>query len=276
MRVIITADDYGMCHIVDEAIDAGIKNNFISSTNVMVNMETFHNAYDLRKKFPHISVGIHFNVTTGRSILSREEIPTLIRKDGTFYPVGDFKRRFAKGLIKECDLEKELCAQYELFKDACGDADYWNTHENSSLSIRTFPVFAKVAKKYSIAATRTFQRVYYDKINLGTKQTIREFLVKNFFELWFTRIRKQFKMPNARIASFNKISKTEGNILVDALIKSKKDLIEVVFHPATDSEHECFGNISTERVKEYNYTSSSDTLKKYKEYGIEIANFKAL
>ena len=68
-KLIITADDYGMCDIVDKAIDAGIENGIITTTNVMTNMETLQNANDLRKRYPHISVGVHWNVTTGRSIL---------------------------------------------------------------------------------------------------------------------------------------------------------------------------------------------------------------
>ena len=32
-RIIVTADDYGMCDEVDRAIDAGIENGFITTTN---------------------------------------------------------------------------------------------------------------------------------------------------------------------------------------------------------------------------------------------------
>ncbi len=67
-KIIITADDYGMCDEVDKAIDAGIENGFITTTNVMTNMTSFCNAINLRKKYPQISIGIHWNVTTGKPI----------------------------------------------------------------------------------------------------------------------------------------------------------------------------------------------------------------
>ena len=51
-KLIITADDYGMCDIVDAAIDAGIENGIITTTNVMLNMETLHHAKDLRERSP--------------------------------------------------------------------------------------------------------------------------------------------------------------------------------------------------------------------------------
>ena len=275
-KIIITADDYGMCDIVNDAIDAGIQNGFITTTNVMVNMEALEAAAKLRERFPNISIGMHWNVTTGKPVTDPKEIPTLVDKNGNFFSITEFKRKYAKGQIQKKDLEIELCNQYEMFRNVCGEADYWNTHENSALSTKTFPVFSEVALRYGIKATRTFQRVYYDKINLSPKQAVREKLVKNFFELWFTHIRKTYKMPSARVVSFDRISKTQGNVLMDALKKDGRDYIEVVFHPATSANHPCFGNISTERVKEYEYTSSAEIMNLYRKNGFKFCTFEDL
>lgn len=160
-KLIVTADDYGMCDVVDMAIDAGIENGIITTTNVMTNMETLKNAADLRQRYPHISIGVHWNVTTGKPVCTPSEIPTLVNSD-SFYTINEFKKRYSKGLINPLDLEKELEAQYALFKKVCGQADYWNTHENSALHVKAFKVFEKVAKKHDIKATRNFQRVYFD------------------------------------------------------------------------------------------------------------------
>ncbi len=275
-KIIITADDYGMCDIVDKAIDEGIENGFITTTNVMLNMESLENAKTLRSRYPNISVGIHWNVTTGRPLLDPTDIPSLVRSDGSFWSISEFKKRYSKKLIDPKELEMELEAQVSLFESTCGKADYWNTHENSALHTKTFPVFSKVAKRHGIDATRTFQRVYYDKKNLGIKKSIREFLVKNFFQYWFTKIRKEFIMPSARVVSFGKISKTEGNVLLNAILKDGRDGIEIVFHPATSAEHAFFGNISTERVKEYEFVSSKNVYDTYIKNGIEFINFSEL
>lgn len=272
-KIIITADDYGMCDVVDTAIDAGIENGIITTTNVMTNMESLSNAKDLRERYPNVSVGIHWNVTTGTPILSPDEIPTLVNGKN-FYTLSEFKKRYSKGLIDPQDLEKELEAQYVLFEQTCGKPDYWNTHENSSLHTKSFKVFEKVAKKHNIRATRNFQRVYYDKQGLGLKREIREFLVKSFFNVWFNHIKKSFVMPTARIVSFNKISKTSGDVLLNALKKDGRDYIEVVFHPATTAESPYFGNISTERVKEYEFVSSHEIYKKYVANGFSFVNYE--
>lgn len=275
-KIIITADDYGMCKEVDEAIDKGLENGFITTTNVMVNMETLENAAYLRKKFPDISVGIHWNVTTGLPICNAEEIPSLVDKSGRFWSINEFKKLYFQGKIDPIDLEKELESQYALFIKVCGKPDYWNTHENSSLSIKAFSVFRKVALRHGIPATRNFQRVYFDKINLGVKTEVREFLVKNFFDVWFKHIKKDFSMPTARIVSFGKVSKTKDDVLLTALKNDGRDCIEVVFHPATTSDNALFGNISTERVLEYEFVCSKQVKERFVKDGIVFSNFADL
>ncbi len=272
-KLIVTADDYGMCESVDLAIDAGIENRFITTTNVMVNMESLSRAKTLRERYPHISVGIHWNVTTGKPICNPKDVPTLVDENGTFLPIAQFKKRYSKGLISQAELEAELEAQYALFEQACGKADYWNTHENSSLHVKAFKVFQKVALKHNIGATRTFQRVYFDKFKLGFKRSCREFLVKNFFNLWFEHIRRTFTMPSARVVSFDKVSKTTKDVLLHAIKNDGRDFIEVVFHPSTVADGAYFGNISNERVKEFEFVSSCENYKKYTESGIRFVSY---
>ena len=275
-RLIVTADDYGMCDAVDRAIEAGIENGFITTTNVMLNMESLHHASDLRSRYPHISVGVHWNVTTGKPICAPQDVPTLVDEAGCFWPVSVFKKRFRQGLISSADLKKELEAQYRLFEEYCGKADYWNAHENSCLQKDIFRVFQEVALSHDVKATRTFQRVYYDKVNLGLKRQLRELLAKTYLHWWFKKIRKTFAMPVARVISFDKISKTEGDILLKALQKDGRDCIEVVFHPATVAEHPYFGNISEKRVQEYQFVSSAEVYQRYKAAGFEFVSFEVL
>lgn len=272
-KLIVTADDYGMCDAVDRAIDIGIENGIITTTNVMPNMESLHNAKDLRMRYPHISVGVHWNVTTGRPVSNPNEIPSLVDEKGMFWSISIFKKRYSRGMISSVDLEKELEAQYDLFEQVCGKADYWNTHENSSLHMRAFKIFETVAKKHGIVATRTFQRVYFDKSGLSLRLQVREFLVKNFFNIWFENIRKSFIMPTARVVSFDRISKTKGDVLLNALKKDGRDYIEVVFHPAIIADSPYFGNISAERVKEYEFVSSKEIYNRYTENGFEFVSF---
>ena len=81
-------------------------------------------------------------------------------------------------------------------------------------------------------------------------------------------------MPSARIVSFNKVSKTSGDVLLNALKKDGRDHIEVVFHPATTADSPYFGNISTERIKEYEFVSSREIYNKYVVNGFSFVNYE--
>lgn len=215
-------------------------------------------------------------MTTGAPVCNPKNVPSLVDENGQFWPISVFKKKYYEGQISKQELVKELEAQYELFEKMCGKADYWNTHENSALHLKAFYVFAEVAKRHNIDATRTFQRVYFDKVDLGLKREIREFLVKNFFEVWFSWIRREFKMPTARVVSFDKRSKLDGDYLLEALKKDGRDYIEVVVHPATSAEHPFFGNISQKRVEEYQFVTSKRIKERYHENDIEFVNFSKL
>ena len=42
-------------------------------------------AATLRKKFPQVSIGIHWNLTQGRPILLGSRLPTLVDSNGSFF-----------------------------------------------------------------------------------------------------------------------------------------------------------------------------------------------
>lgn len=113
-KIIVTADDYGMCNEVDHAIDAGIENGFITTTNVMLNMDTLSNASDLRTRYPQLSVGIHWNVTTGKPISNPGTTPTLVDNNGDFWSISVFKKniarvRFPRHILKKNRKHNMLC-----------------------------------------------------------------------------------------------------------------------------------------------------------------------
>jgi hypothetical protein len=91
-------------------------------------------------------------------------------------------------------------------------------------------------------------------------------------ELYF----RDFKMPAARVVSFDKISKLEGDYLLNVLLKDGRDNIEVVLHPALVAEYPYFGNVSQKRVQEYQFVSSAAVKDRYESKGIRFVNFDAI
>ena len=258
-RVIVTADDFGMCQYVDDAVLDLLKIGTLTTTNVLTNYGSLENVKEL-KKMDNISVGIHWNLTSGTPVSKPENIPSLVTEEGKFYPLTEFKKRVAEHKIRKEDIEEELVAQYSLFMDSYGKtASYWNTHENSSHVKFVFDICCELAKKYKIPATRIFDRVYLDfDCVKSLPRRLREYAVRTVLHYRYKKIRKDFKMPDARLVAFSNDIKTNIERNKNAILSSKHTNIEMVIHPAIAIDKELFGNIGEDRIKEYQLHKSKE------------------
>ena len=75
--LLITADDYGMSRAVNDGIVRGVEAGVITTANVMTNMPLLQEAGELRRRFPSLSIGLHWNLTEGKSVLAKEAVATL-------------------------------------------------------------------------------------------------------------------------------------------------------------------------------------------------------
>lgn len=272
-KVIITADDYGMCDYVDDAIVECVNKGTITSFNVIFNMVNDVKKPALTKD---ASIGLHWCITAGKPVCAPEQIPSLVNENGEFYKIKEFKKRFAKGLIEEKEIVTELKAQYDKFYEIFGKPAYWNTHQNSAiLSLKTFDLFSKTALALEIPATRNFQRVYIDINLLELKSRILEVGKKMFANLFFGKIvRKRFAMPSARLFTIKVTSKLDIDKLIKVINNCKYDSVEVVVHPATALDCEYFGTIREPRLEEYNFLKDETIIDKFKQNGIDPVGFE--
>lgn len=278
---IITADDYGMCEVVNKAIDDCMEAGLVTTTNVIVNMEDLMPASTLRKRFPNASIGMHWNITAGKPILPKEEISTLVDENGEFYKVLVFFERFKKGLINQEHIVKELKAQYKIFYNLCGKADYWNTHQNSGLNFKTFSIFNKVALELGINKTRSFRRTYIKGGAYPTtlKGKIIEFAKRKVFDVWFGYIipKTGTKVPDGRMIYFDDAEKSQDiKNIGENTMWGKKEIVEMVVHPAIVANYKFFGTLTDVRLAEWKMFSSPQTKEYLKEHGIEVVNFSVL
>lgn len=258
-KIIVTADDYGLCDDVNMAIESLIDAGVLSSTNVITNFNSDFSTSQIKNK-KNVSIGLHWNVTTGKPVSNPRYVKTLLNKNGVFWSIDEFRKRYHRGLIDKNELKYELENQYEIFYKNFGKPSYWNSHENSALYPQEYKVFEEVAREKKISATRNFQRVYIDYQNCkGLKRKLRELLVRVFVDFWFgVRTKKYFNMPKGRIVTFVNLTKTNPTMLKQALDKTRKKSVEIIIHPALSGENELFGNIGKDRVEEFSAYMSKE------------------
>ena len=119
-RLIVNADDFGLTAGVNEGIQDAVEAGVVTSTTMMVNTPGFGDAVrraaGLRDR---LSVGLHFNLTTGAPVAPASEVPSLVDGAGRFLPLAGFLRRALSGGVRAADVRREADELSARGRDGC-------------------------------------------------------------------------------------------------------------------------------------------------------------
>ena len=116
-KLIVDADDFGLTKGINQGILEAIEKGIITSVSVITTNPYFKEILNLAKKYPHLSVGIHFNLVTGNSLSSPNLIQSLVTKKGQFWGEKEFKKQYFKGEVKISEIRLELEKQIRALTD---------------------------------------------------------------------------------------------------------------------------------------------------------------
>lgn len=156
-QIILTADDYGACDYIDDAIIEAIKNGKINTVTAFVthpdSKERIEKLIALRKNFT-FNIGLHFSITSGFPLFKPNDATTLV--DSTKRINGNFAFKLAKGLklnkISKIEVKQELNQQLETLKSWLGNIpiDHVSNHHGIvNLEMEFFNVFVDAIKEFS-------------------------------------------------------------------------------------------------------------------------------
>jgi chitin disaccharide deacetylase len=166
--LLINADDFGMCHSVNEAIVRALKEGVVTSTSIMVPCPWALHALTWLQEAPTTPFGIHLTVISEQPLyrwgplLDRKEVPSLLDDSGYFYSesrMDEFLNQVNLG-----ELEREFRAQIERVLRA----DLHPTHLDSHCGVhfRREPIFGmtlNLAREYGVAL-RVYGQPFIDQL----------------------------------------------------------------------------------------------------------------
>jgi predicted glycoside hydrolase/deacetylase ChbG (UPF0249 family) len=109
--LIINADDFGMCHAINEAILQSIKEGVVQSTSLMTPCPWALHAIRLLQENPDIAFGVHLTLISEavnygwKPLTSREKVPSLIDETDYFYNLERMPEFLAKAKLDEVEVE---------------------------------------------------------------------------------------------------------------------------------------------------------------------------
>ncbi len=153
-KLIVNADGFGFTFGNNRAILEVLEHGFIRSVSVNATWPAVQELPTLLRDFPHVSVGVHLNLSIGPPVLPPGEIPSLVGAGGEFHG-SDFPRRARKGLLNGDEMRRELRAQVHKLRELGAELTHWDSHQGRHLYPGFFEAALDVGPGEGIPASRT-------------------------------------------------------------------------------------------------------------------------
>jgi chitin disaccharide deacetylase len=141
-HLIVTADDFGIGRATSEGIlDLAAEGLLTGSVLLVTSPHAEAAVQAWRQSGEPFELGWHPCLTLDRPVAPLRLVPSLVDRRGAFRPLGAFLRRLWLGLIRPVDIETELRAQYERFRQLVGRPPFLiNSHHH----IQVFPPIGSI------------------------------------------------------------------------------------------------------------------------------------
>ncbi|XP_007882600.1 carbohydrate deacetylase [Callorhinchus milii] len=155
VRLIVTGDDFGYCSRRNRGIVECFKAGAVSNASLLVNGNSAQEAATLASRHG-IPLGLHANLSEGLPVAQPLRLGlSLLNKRGVFHGKMGFRDILKSGAIKLPEVDQELRAQVERFRELTG---YLPHHMDGHQHVHVLPdirdVFANVLSDYGIRFTR--------------------------------------------------------------------------------------------------------------------------
>lgn len=158
-KLIINADGLGFTPGVDKGIWETARFGLVKSTSAVPNFDSPENIGKFAREFPHVSIGVHFNLSVGIPVSPIGKIPSLINPDNGEFWGAELPRRLMTGEIKSDHMRMELSAQVQRLLDLGATITHFDGHQNKHLYPPFFAAAVEVAKEHSIFRMRCPRRL---------------------------------------------------------------------------------------------------------------------
>ena len=154
--LIVNADDFGMCHAINEAIFTALKEGIMTSTSLMVPCPWALHATNWLQKNLDVPFAVHLTLISEaplycwKPVSSKEDVPSLLDNTGYFYNLEGMKDPLEQAELGE--VEREFRAQIEIVLAAGLSPTHldWHCLSNGGRS-DIFELTLALAREYGLA-----------------------------------------------------------------------------------------------------------------------------
>jgi len=154
-RLIVTADDFGRCEAINEAVERGHCDGVLTAASLMVTGAAAADAVERARRLPGLGVGLHIALVDAVPALPPEKIPDLVEADGRFTSrlVALGARIYLSRTVR-AQVAAELRAQFELYRATGLPLDHVDSHHHYHLHPTVFALMVPLAKEFGASGVR--------------------------------------------------------------------------------------------------------------------------
>ncbi len=154
-RIIINADDFGLCEGVNKAVAQAHTEGVLTSATIMVNMPGTAEAFEIGREMPSLAVGVHLNLFEGRAVSKDGRVDCLLDNDGYFaYSPSQLSILSVVSYKIRSAVRAELAAQIQCVFDNGLTPTHLDSHKHIHSSPSIFPIVCNLACRFEIPAVR--------------------------------------------------------------------------------------------------------------------------
>jgi predicted glycoside hydrolase/deacetylase ChbG (UPF0249 family) len=161
--LIIRADDGGMSHSVNMALERLIESGLPVSVSVMFPTPWWQETVEMLKRHPNVSVGIHLTLNSEWKnyqwgpVTGRSAVPTLVDSNGYFFSTSEALHNHHPDIR---EVERELRAQIERARKSGLKIDYVDFHMGTVSRYPEWSALAeRLADEYHLGVSRYFGEI---------------------------------------------------------------------------------------------------------------------
>ncbi len=154
-RLIVNADDFGLCASVNRGILDAHRNGIVTSATLLASGPGFDEAVALARGATALGVGVHLNLTRGHALSPPATIPSLVGQDGTFaHTPRSLAVGLARGRIALGEVAREWGAQIARVREAGISPTHLDSEKHVHLLRPLLTVTMLTAQTQKISAIR--------------------------------------------------------------------------------------------------------------------------
>lgn len=263
-RLIINADDFGLCAAVNRGIARAFENGIVTRTSLLINGPAADHACGLVRS-SGITVGLHWNLTDGFPMLPSRTVSSLVDRQGRFVGVWRLVRRAWAGELNPREIAAELREQLRRFEDRLGRPNHFDSHRH----IHTLPMISSGVRQVTGEQPQNGLRLFSRPFGLERTRGLVDAAV--------IYSQARYSKMTTRTTSFQGFSlmyaADKAAALTAVLCSLPEGLTELMCHPAEKGFDFNWANrYMSDRVAEYQALISPEIQRFVEEKQIQLQN----